>query len=438
MICEMAAAGISSARQRNPRGFMALLSSAACEWFLMFLLFVDAALSYLLTKFACYCELQTPCLLCSRLDHVFGNKKSGYYQSLLCSNHREEISSLVYCHVHGNLADVRGMCEECFVSLAADNRLTMNKMWMDTFMKKNPLSSSLGPWSCSCCNKSWKARASAQKLVQLTPVGFGASKANVKPPLPRAAGHSRFSRRDSFKKIRDKFSGPMSPCSPGKIGVDHNLSHVGYAELKFTSDSESEVPFSDDEDGYYGLCRTNYSNSGRGGLPVKTFVQKSSTDGIALGKTRQSAEPHQFDLDQSMQLNSNKDNILNSHISNSFTKHGLGELDWEPFSPKLHSPIMPKVMSLDDKPQLSGVSEVPHSSGEISKPNISHIHISGPSSLSDSIPSTNLPSSPTTVKILESCKLPFSPSCFSFFVFLCIYAFMCVSLNSTNTCRGFL
>ncbi|XP_019178248.1 PREDICTED: probable myosin-binding protein 4 isoform X2 [Ipomoea nil] len=388
----MAAAGISSARQRNPRGYMALLSSAACEWFLMFLLFVDAALSYLLTKFARYCELQTPCLLCSRLDHVFGNKKPGYYQSLLCSNHREEISSLVHCYIHGNLADVRGMCEECFVSLAAENRLTMNKSWMDMYMKKNPLASSSGPWRCSCCNKSWKARSSAQKLVQLTPVGCGASTASVKPHLPRTPDHSWFNRQDSFKKIRDQLSGPKSPCSPGKIGVDR-LSNVGYTELKFSSDSESEVA-SDDEDGYYGLCGTNYSNSRNGGHPAKMFVQKSSTHGVALGKTRrQSAEPDQFDLDQSMQLNANKDSVLISHI-----KHGLGERDWEPFSPKPHSPIMPKVMPLDDTPQLSGVSEVPYASREISKPNISHFHMSGPSLLSDL---TNLPSSPTTVKIPE-------------------------------------
>nr|GLL30723.1 probable myosin-binding protein 4 isoform X2 [Ipomoea trifida] len=390
----MAAAGISSARQRNPRGFMALLSSAACEWFLMFLLFVDAALSYLLTKFARYCELQTPCLLCSRLDHVFGNKKPGYYQSLLCSNHREEISSLVYCHVHGNLADVRGMCEECFVSLASENRLTMNKTWMDMYTKKNPLASSLGPWSCSCCNKSWKTRSSPQKLVQLTPVGCGASTVSVKSPLPRTPGCSQFNKQDSFKKIRDQLSGPKSPCSPGKIGVNH-LSNVGYTELKLTSDSESEVA-SDDEGGYYGLCRTNSSNSGNGGHPAKTFVQKSSTDGVALGKTHQSAEPDQFDLDQSMQFNANKDSILISHRN-----HSLGELDWEPFSPKPHSPIMPKVMPLDDTPQLSEVSEVPHASGEISKPNISHFHMSGPSSLSDCIPFTSLPSSPSAVKIPE-------------------------------------
>ena len=72
--------------QRSLKGFTTILASAACEWFLIFLLFIDAALSYLLTRFANYCELKIPCILCSRLDHVFGNEKPGFYWNLLCSN----------------------------------------------------------------------------------------------------------------------------------------------------------------------------------------------------------------------------------------------------------------------------------------------------------------------------------------------------------------
>ena len=108
--------------KRDLRGFMHILSSMAAEWLLIFLLFIDAALSYLLTKFARYCELQTPCLLCSRLDHVFGNEKTEFYRSLLCSNHRIEISSLISCHIHGKLADAPAMCEECLMSVEKQNK----------------------------------------------------------------------------------------------------------------------------------------------------------------------------------------------------------------------------------------------------------------------------------------------------------------------------
>ncbi|KAK4383452.1 Myosin-binding protein 1 [Sesamum angolense] len=130
------AAESSSVRRRKPHGFMTLLSSAACEWFLMFLMFVNAAFWYLLTRFAQYCELETPCLLCSRLD--FGKRKPGSYWSLLCSSHREEISSVVSCSLHGKFADVHGMCEECLTPIATRNKrnselyrlLVGNRGWM--------------------------------------------------------------------------------------------------------------------------------------------------------------------------------------------------------------------------------------------------------------------------------------------------------------------
>ena len=108
--------------QRSLKGFTTILASAACEWFLIFLLFIDAALSYLLTRFAHYCELQIPCILCSRLDHVFGNEKPGFYWNLLCSNHRSEISSLISCNIHGKLVDCRGMCENCLSSHIEENK----------------------------------------------------------------------------------------------------------------------------------------------------------------------------------------------------------------------------------------------------------------------------------------------------------------------------
>ncbi|XP_073051304.1 probable myosin-binding protein 4 isoform X2 [Primulina eburnea] len=250
------AAEISSLKKRVPTRYMTFLASAPCEWILIFLLFVYAALTYFLTKFAQFCKLKPPCLLCSRLDHVFGEKKSSCNWSSLCSNHREEISTLVPCAVHDKLADVNGMCEECFLPIAMGNksnsesyRLLVGKLWVD--VERSALQSLMfnkhikyhfsGRRTCSCCNKTWGAIFNTERFLGFgSSVGIGASKANVKLPLPRVLTRSRFSRRDSLKRLRDKFTGTMSHLSAVSSGFD-TLSHVGYAKQKISPDSESEA-----------------------------------------------------------------------------------------------------------------------------------------------------------------------------------------------------
>lgn len=101
------------------RSFTRALALAFNEWLLMFMLFVNSIFSYVIARFADYSELQPPCLMCSRLDHIFGRTKhlKKTHWDMICSKHKSEISSLVYCHAHGKLVDVRGMCETCLFSL---------------------------------------------------------------------------------------------------------------------------------------------------------------------------------------------------------------------------------------------------------------------------------------------------------------------------------
>lgn len=100
----MATMGDSSVKpQRVSPNAGRVLVLAILEWLLIFLLFIDAIFAYLIMRFARYCELQTPCLLCSRLDHVFGNKRLKHYWDLICSSHKSEISSLV----------ANGRCDSC-------------------------------------------------------------------------------------------------------------------------------------------------------------------------------------------------------------------------------------------------------------------------------------------------------------------------------------
>ncbi|KAG5587388.1 hypothetical protein H5410_047822 [Solanum commersonii] len=383
----MAAGGISSGKQRNPRGFMTVLSSAVCEWFLMFLLFLDAALAYFIAKFASYYELQTPCMLCSRFNHILGDKKSGCYGSHLCRNHKEDVSFQVFCHSHGNLADVRAMCEECLVSFATENILIKesDNLMIDKLGNKSFIPSSPGPWNCSCCQKTWRARSSAQRLLQLTSVGFGASKANVKPPLPRAPGRSRFSRRDSFKKIRDKISGPESPRT--RASALDPLSHVGYTELKITSDSESEIQMSDDENGCSVTRGKNDSRSEDNVRHGKGIMQKLETD-----LPSQSSESKPYYLDRPRQLAASSGKTVSFQASDDFVGHGLAELDWESLSPKTGASVLPEFISSYNVAQASNPLEDHHTSRESLTSNVFLPRISDLSSLSELISVTKTPS----------------------------------------------
>ncbi|KAK9282191.1 hypothetical protein L1049_005103 [Liquidambar formosana] len=365
----MAVTGTSSLNvQRNIRGITAVLTSVACEWFLIFLLFVDAVLSYLLTKFARYCDLQTPCLLCSRLDHVLGNEKPEFYRSLLCSNHRLEISSLISCQIHGKLVDGHGMCEDCLLSFATKNKpnsdthmLLLGKLGLDGFQSPLPNKDLIpGPITtrpCSCCNKLWSSRQNAQRLFQVKSTGSGVTKPNV--PLPRLPGRNRLNRRDSLKKIRDKFYGSVTSHHLGNSGFD-SLSHVGYTELKITSDSESEFPFSDDDDGSSVVQEKNYLKGDHAGQRALETLPKAPSDDFAPVKlNHQSFNSGPSLLDTCVQSDVSEPHIVKCLASDVAIDHGLGELNWEQADHKSNPPALPELISVDNIPQASNVVDVP-------------------------------------------------------------------------------
>ncbi|CAN1136944.1 Probable myosin-binding protein 4 [Linum perenne] len=252
-------ASIFGSSRRSLRGLTCALKSAACEWLLIFLLFLDAVFAYLLTRFARYCKLQVPCILCSRLDHILGHEKPGFYRDLICTNHRAEISCLMFCQTHGKLADGRAMCDNCLLSFSAtlkppnsDNmqRLLVGKLGFDLgsngpFTDNGLLPSSVATKLCSCCHTPWRSRHRADRILKLNSPGSAMSpRPNI--PLPH-----RLTQQESLRRLRDKFSGSLTPCRLGNRGFD-SLSHFGYTELKFNSDSESEFLYSDDDE-YHNL-----------------------------------------------------------------------------------------------------------------------------------------------------------------------------------------
>ncbi|CAI0434330.1 unnamed protein product [Linum tenue] len=227
---------------RTLRGFTYALRSASCEWLLIFLLLLDAVFAYLLTRFSRYCQLQVPCVFCSRLDHILGNENPRFYRDLICTSHKAEMSCLIFCHNHGKLADGCAMCDYCLLSFSMMfkeksemQRIVVGKLGVDLgsngtpnlFTNKDLLPRSVATKLCSCCHKPWRSRQRADKIIRL------------KSP--------RLTQQESLRKIREKFSGSLTPCRLGNIGFD-SLSHVGYTELKFNSDSESEFQYSDDEE----------------------------------------------------------------------------------------------------------------------------------------------------------------------------------------------
>ncbi|XP_050380612.1 myosin-binding protein 1-like isoform X2 [Argentina anserina] len=286
----MAASGTMSANSRKVPWGQALVS-ASLEWLLIFMLVIDAIYSYVITKFARFWGLQTPCLLCSRLDHVFGNEKPGYYRDLICGSHKSEISSLVLCRAHNKLVDVNGMCESCLFSFATINRsnaetyrLLVGKLGegpdskADHEIEDPALGGRYVCFSstahCSCCSEQQISQGYTHKLIHTKLCG---SEAELEP----LSGAIR-QNHEELRKAQDKSSRSVRATHLRDSGV-HPLSHVEYTQLKGSSDTDSEVHFSDVEDASASIHVKGKGVEPRTSTPLlidpvsKTFVSASET-----------------------------------------------------------------------------------------------------------------------------------------------------------------
>lgn len=223
--------GTSSVEAHTERDLFTSLLSAVFEWLLICMLFVDSIFSFFITKCAHFWKLHAPCLLCSRLDHVFSSEKRGYLWKLICGKHRQEISCLVLCHAHNKLVNVHEMCENCLFSFATINksnsetyRLLVGKLGEDPrhVIDRHPLlgdqkHDSLSEKHCSCCKEPYVSRAFVQKLIQTRSNGLETKDLDV--PLSSSVVH-----------CKEDFQEASSNALP----------QVQYRELKITSDTESD------------------------------------------------------------------------------------------------------------------------------------------------------------------------------------------------------
>lgn len=143
------------------------------------------------------------------------------------------------------------MCDDCLLSFTKTtgpdpdvNRLLLGKLGYDLLSTSH---FAHPPRSCSCCNKPWRTRQHTQRLVRL---GSGGAKPNI--PAPRHHHLTRRGSAGSLKKMRNHHKAAATAVTSGGEYVDagsrsEGMAHVGYAELKIHSESESDFLFTDDD-----------------------------------------------------------------------------------------------------------------------------------------------------------------------------------------------
>ncbi|KAF8399371.1 hypothetical protein HHK36_015236 [Tetracentron sinense] len=240
--------------------FPLFLIYAILEWVLIILLFLDGLLAFAANEFARFFELEIPCLLCTRIDHVLVHRNPDfYYNDSICEAHKKDVSSLAYCHLHQKLSDIRRMCEGCLLSFA-----TENKSDCDTYKslvgildkdlecsveddhkihlrlpagEKNSLQvEKSSVHRCSCCGEPLRVRPSFPKGLVQTPAPNGNGVPQNPVPSPQRA----------LMTVKTEESRSLDP-----------LPHIQYTELRFMSDTESEIP--EDDDGAHTLILDNQS-----------------------------------------------------------------------------------------------------------------------------------------------------------------------------------
>ncbi|GAB2218805.1 hypothetical protein Drorol1_Dr00002037 [Drosera rotundifolia] len=216
---------------RSQKFYMVLASALALaflEWLVTFMLFGNAVFAFFITQFARYFELPIPCLICSRLDHIFLGERVGFYGDLICRIHKVEISSLVFCQFHDKLVDVHEICEDCLCSFAADEEVNLR--------------------SCYCCDQRWRPRPQISS-----------------PVMSRSIDESEAAELDvpsfhEFNQIgNDVDSTNMSAKSALERDDVDSSSHFVYNELKVTSDTELEGYVDDKKDSMALVLDTRYS-----------------------------------------------------------------------------------------------------------------------------------------------------------------------------------
>ncbi|CAJ2631465.1 unnamed protein product [Trifolium pratense] len=351
------------------------LASALLEWLLILFLLISAIFSYVITKFARYCNLKSPCLFCSRLDHVLGKQKRGYYFDLICSFHKSEISSLVFCCKHDKLVNIHGVCETCILSSAiidksnaVTSRLLVGKSEEDEEEKEESgsvfdhdplLGERIIAGHCSCCSEKFRLNGYDQNLVFAKSIRSRAVDFDVLDVV----GNDFYEKSEKpFVSVRD--AQVRNDCADP-------LSRVGYTEVNITSDTESEfeVPLSDDDGISIPICgKDDIEEDIRVSCEYMELRSVDSNEDLTSGKPGTSASVLEPLLSEPGEQVENRD-ICGTKTAAAATVesgNGLSELDWQQIERTDVCPSPSEPISFNDVPTLSNKTGVPV---EVSKEN---------------------------------------------------------------------
>ncbi|XP_019068586.1 probable myosin-binding protein 5 isoform X2 [Solanum lycopersicum] len=244
---------------------------AVLEWVMILLLFIDGFLALFTNEFAKFFELKVPCLLCTRIDHIFIKRNSSfYYNESICEGHKKDISSLAYCHVHKKLSDIRNMCEGCLLSFATEKEADCDKYKslvgilhkdIDCFVdddKRMSIKSvkneeeviktaSVVLRNCSCCGE----------------------------PLKLRTKYARNSSINGNHYTQAPASSPRSPLTwKNEESGNMELPRIQYTKLKFSSDNESILP---DDEGHQNAGREDIKAATAPLLPDPEDIHEESS-----------------------------------------------------------------------------------------------------------------------------------------------------------------
>ncbi|KAK2983083.1 hypothetical protein RJ640_006470, partial [Escallonia rubra] len=244
----------------------------------------------------------------------------------------------------------------------------------ETVHEDHDLSSSSRKF-CSCCNDHCTSRGYAKNLLQTTSIGSDA--AELDAPLSVSIEHDI----KYMKKTGDESSMSLSASHLGENRLDH-LSHVEYRKVKVTSDTDSEVPFSDDESARALIREADdpdnetanaliHNEDPKGDLDVESAQLEPHMITFADYKAAETfnhsvSVPEPSVLDPEVKLE-----ILNpkgSLASGAAGGHGLEELDWKQVEHKADIAAPADLISFSEVPPSSDVMASPAEvSGETCK-----------------------------------------------------------------------
>ncbi|CAK9184736.1 unnamed protein product [Ilex paraguariensis] len=252
----MASRSFESFVEQQLGRFAHFMIYAILEWVMIILLFIDGFLAFFANEFAKFFELRIPCLLCTRIDHVLVHRNSDfYYNDSICEDHKKDISSLAYCHMHRKLSNIKHMCEGCLLSFSTEKECgcdtytplvgILHKDIDDCFVegdKKSGVKSGKNDEvvqadtssvsRCSCCGEPLNIRPSVKSYT-------------------RSSSSKSYARSLSMSGSLHSQAPAPSPRAPVLAWKNEEsrileLSHIRYTQLRFMSDNESDLPEDDD------------------------------------------------------------------------------------------------------------------------------------------------------------------------------------------------